>query len=181
MSDPTFSAKKGSKIDLSQWLLAEVEKKIVPPEQLGAFAAAVRKARKSLVSLNGSFDLFHAGHLFILFEASRQADILIVALNSDESIKRYKSPDRPIIPLKERLELIGALECVDYVTWFDETDPREVLSLLRPDVHVNGAEYGENCIEAEVVKKAGGRLHLVQRIDGLSSSAIIRKIHELPL
>jgi bifunctional ADP-heptose synthase (sugar kinase/adenylyltransferase) len=76
------------------------------------------------------------------------------------------------------MKLMAALEMVDYVTWFDETDPRQILSIIKPDVHVNGAEYGENCIEAEVVKAHGGKIHIVQLIPGMSTSQIIKKIVE---
>ncbi|MBM3183843.1 MAG: adenylyltransferase/cytidyltransferase family protein, partial [Chlamydiae bacterium] len=124
-------------------------------------------------------DLLHAGHLFIIHEASRQADILILALNTDHSIRSYKGEGRPIIPLQYRLEMIAALEFVDLVTWFDESDPRALLAKIKPDVHVNGQEYGENCIEAEVVKSNGGKLHLVERIPTLSTSNIIQKILEV--
>ena len=99
-----------------------------------------------------------------------------MALNSDASIKRYKGPKRPIISLEDRLSMMAALEFVDYVTWFEEDDPRKILSLIRPHVHVNGVEYGENCIEAETVKENGGRLHLVKRIPSLATSEIIRAI-----
>lgn len=120
----------------------------------------------------------HAGHLFILHEASKQADLLIVALNSDVSVQKYKGKDRPLIPLQYRLEMMAAIEFVDYVTWFDETDPCKLLEKIKPDVHVNGIEYTENCIEAETVKTHGGRIHLVDRITGLATSAIIEKIQK---
>lgn len=100
-------------------------------------------------------------------------------LNTDKSIQTYKSPDRPIIPLKYRLEMIAALECVSFVSFFDEVDPCAVLSKIRPDVHVNSVEYGADCIEAETIKSFGGRIHLVDRIEGLSSTAIIKKIQEM--
>ena len=154
------------------------QRKILPPDQLSNKVESLKAQGLKIATLNGSFDLLHAGHLFMLFEASKVADVLIVALNSDASIQKYKSPDRPIIPLDYRLEMMSAIEFVDYVTWFEETDPRELLSMIRPDVHVNGAEYGENCIEAEVVKKGGGRLHLLPRIPGLATSDIIKKIQE---
>jgi rfaE bifunctional protein nucleotidyltransferase chain/domain len=101
-----------------------------------------------------------------------------MALNTDRSIKEYKSPLRPIIPLEYRYQMIAALEMVDHVTWFDETDPRKILARIRPDVHVNGAEYGENCIEADVVRSYGGRIHIVSLVPGLSTSQIIKKIVE---
>lgn len=156
-----------------------LQKKLVEPERLEETVRALRSEKKTIATLNGSFDLLHAGHLFIIHEASKQADCLIVALNSDASIRMYKSPDRPLIALQHRLEMMAALSFVGYVTWFEETDPRSLLSKIKPDVHVNGAEYGENCIEADVVKANGGRLHLVRRIPSLSTSAIIEKIKAL--
>ena len=85
-----------------------------------------------------------------------------MALNTDRSIQQYKSPLRPIIPLEYRLQMIAALACVTYVTWFDETDPRCLLETIKPDVHVNGAEYGSACIEADTVLSNGGKLHIRQ-------------------
>jgi rfaE bifunctional protein nucleotidyltransferase chain/domain len=154
-------------------------RKVVTPDNLRKQIESLRKEGKTIATINGSFDLMHAGHLFMLYEAAQQCDVLIVALNSDASIRAYKSKDRPIIPLKERIELMSAIEFVDYITWFEETDPRAILEIVRPDVHVNGAEYGENCIEAEVVRKNGGKLFLVPRIAGLATSDIVKKIKSL--
>ncbi len=153
--------------------------KLIDPKHLSQKIAEIRKEKKSIATLNGSFDLMHAGHLHIIFEASKQADILIVALNTDQSIKAYKSPDRPIVPLQYRIDMMVAIACIDYITWFDETDPRNTLEIIRPDVHVNGIEYGENCIEAMTVKQNGGRVHLVDRIPGLATSNIISKIIDI--
>lgn len=155
-----------------EWL----QKKLVEPKNLDELILSLRSKGLKIASLNGSFDLLHAGHLFIIHEASKQADVLIVALNSDESIKKYKGQNRPIIDLKYRLEMMAALEFVDYVTWFDEVDPCALLSKIKPDVHVNGVEYGKNCIEAKTVQSFGGKIHLVERIGTLASSAIIEKI-----
>ncbi len=152
------------------------KKKWIDPSSIQEKVASLKSQNKSIATLNGSFDLMHAGHLYIIYEAKKQADILIVALNSDSSIQRYKSPDRPIISLQYRLELMSALEFVDYVTWFDETDPCALLTKICPDVHVNGIEYGENCIEASTVKQCGGKIHLVDRIPGLATSDILKKI-----
>lgn len=121
----------------------------------------------------------HSGHLYILFAASRQADVLIVALNTDSSIQKYKGKSRPIISLEHRAKMLCAIKWVSYVTFFDETDPREILKDIRPDVHVNGAEYGADCIEKQVVESVGGHIHLVDRIEGLSTSEIIKKIKQL--
>ncbi len=153
--------------------------KIFPSQSLMTILNNQRSLGKTVATLNGSFDLLHAGHLHILYEASKTADILVVALNTDASIQRYKSTSRPIIPLQERLEMVAALGIVDYVTWFEEDDPRNLLHLLRPDVHVNGAEYGHNCIEADIVRECGGRLHLVDRIPGLATSQILSTIRNL--
>ncbi|NBO24439.1 MAG: D-glycero-beta-D-manno-heptose 1-phosphate adenylyltransferase [Chlamydiae bacterium] len=154
-------------------------KKIIQPDQLLDLVKQLKAKGKRVVSLNGSFDLLHAGHLYMIEEAKKQGDILILALNSDDSIKRYKSPLRPIISLNDRMQMIAALEKVDYVTFFDEIDPREVLKKIEPDVHVNGLEYGQDCIEAQTVKELGGTLYLVPRIEGLSTSSIIKKIKSL--
>jgi rfaE bifunctional protein nucleotidyltransferase chain/domain len=156
----------------------EYKRKIIAPANLLSTITALRAQHKTIATLNGSFDLLHAGHLQSIYEASQMGDILLVALNTDLSIQQYKSPKRPIIPLEYRLQMMAALEFIDYLTWFDETDPRQILSLIKPDVHVNGAEYGENCIEAECVRSNGGRLHIVKLVPGLSTSAIVRKIQE---
>jgi D-glycero-beta-D-manno-heptose 1-phosphate adenylyltransferase len=153
--------------------------KIFSAQDVVRLLAPQRARGKTVGLLNGSFDLLHAGHLYILYEASRVADILVVALNTDESIKRYKSQSRPIISLQDRLEMVSALSFVDYVTWFAEDDPCQLIHIIRPDVHVNGIEYGRNCIEASSVKECGGRLHLVERIPGLATSTVIKTIQNL--
>lgn len=112
----------------------------------------------------------------ILYQASLQAEVFIVALNSDASIKQYKSPLRPIVPLEERRKMIAAISFVDYVTHFEETNPIAFLEKVSPDVHVNGAEYGEECFERDTVIKNGGRIHIVPLVEGLSTSAIIEKV-----
>ena len=155
------------------------KKKWIEPDNVASFVAALKSKGKTIATLNGSFDLMHAGHLHIIYEAKQQASLLIIALNTDASIKRYKSASRPIITLNYRLQMVSALEFVDYVTWFDETDPCAILSKIRPDVHVNGAEYGKECVEAATVKECGGRLHLVERIDGLATSDVISKVRGL--
>jgi len=151
------------------------KKKVIDPKELRERAQEIRSAEKSIVTLNGSFDLLHAGHLHILYEASRQADILIVALNSDDSIKQYKSASRPLIPLEYRLQMLSAIEFVDHVTWFNETDPRDLLKKIQPDVHVNGSEYKGRCIEESVVHK----VHYVDLIPGLSTSQIVDKVQRI--
>lgn len=158
---------------MPEWL----QKKLIEPSQIEEKIKAIRSGKK-LVTLNGSFDLLHAGHLYILHEAKKQGDLLLVALNSDRSIQQYKGPKRPIVPLRYRLEMMAAIEWVDFVTWFEETDPRTLLAKIRPETHVNGAEYGMQCIEAETVLGFGGRLHLVDRIPSLATTTLIEKIKQ---
>lgn len=152
---------------------------MLEPKRLQETIKHLREEKRTIATLNGSFDLLHAGHLEIIFQASLQADILIVALNTDLSIKQYKDEKRPIIPLMQRMLLIAGLEMVDYVTYFEETDPRQLLLKIQPDVHVNGSEYGQNCIEKETVLMQKGRLHIVEKIPGLSTSHIINKIKKI--
>lgn len=160
-----------------QWATA-YQSKVIAPKHLASHVQALKQQGRQIVTLNGSFDLLHAGHLQIIYEASQQGNCLILALNSDASIQQYKSPKRPIIPLDYRLQMIAALQFVDYVTWFEELDPCQLLTMIQPHVHVNGAEYGENCIEAEAVKAHGGKIYIVDLLPGLSTSHIIHKIQE---
>jgi D-beta-D-heptose 7-phosphate kinase/D-beta-D-heptose 1-phosphate adenosyltransferase len=153
--------------------------RVVLRRDLAALCAALRAKGKRIVTVNGSFDLLHAGHLHILNQARRQGDALIVGLNADVSVTAHKGPGRPIVPQHQRTEMLLALRYVDYVHVFDELTPNAFLSEVRPDVHVNGTEYGEDCIEAPIVKRHGGRIHLVDRIDGSSSSLLRERLAAL--
>lgn len=154
--------------------------RLVARADLAPLAARLRAQGKRIVTINGSFDLLHAGHLHILEEARRQGDALIVGLNSDASVKRYKSADRPLIPEADRARMLLALRCVDYVHVFDEDAPMAFLEEVKPDVHVNGSEYGADCVEAPTVRKYGGRIHIVEKVPGLSTSAIVDRIRATP-
>lgn len=153
-----------------------IKKKIILPADLDKTLGEIRDSHKSIATLNGSFDLLHAGHLEMIYQASLQADVLLVALNTDRSIQEYKSPKRPIVPLQQRMEMMAALFMVDYVTYFDEVDPRDILRKIRPSVHVNGSEYGADCIEAATILEGGGRMHIVSLVPGFSTSALLTKI-----
>jgi rfaE bifunctional protein nucleotidyltransferase chain/domain len=157
----------------------EARKKFVDPSDLGTFCENLRKEGKTIATLNGSFDLLHPGHYEMIYQGACQADILLLLLNTDASIRGYKGPDRPINPLEVRLLNMAAIGMVDCLTWFDEFDPIAKLDIIRPDVHVNGSEYGEDCIEAEVVKKHGGRIHIVSLVNGFSSTNLIEKIRSV--
>ena len=147
--------------------------RLVPRLALSQLAATLRAKGKRIVTTNGSFDLLHNGHLHLLNEARQRGDVLIVGLNSDASVKAYKGPNRPIVPERRRAEMLLALRMVDYVHIFDEPDPIAFLKELNPDVHVNGAEYGEDCIESATVRRGGGTVHIVNRIPGISTSRLI--------
>jgi D-beta-D-heptose 7-phosphate kinase/D-beta-D-heptose 1-phosphate adenosyltransferase len=148
--------------------------RLIERQALAGLAASLRARGKRIVTLNGSFDLLHNGHLFILSEARQQGDVLIVGLNSDASVRAYKGPSRPLVPERRRAEMLLGLRVVDYVHIFDETDPIAFIGEVKPDVHVNGSEYGEDCIERDAVKANGGRLHLVRRIPGLSTTGLLQ-------
>jgi D-beta-D-heptose 7-phosphate kinase/D-beta-D-heptose 1-phosphate adenosyltransferase len=137
----------------------------------------LREAGKRLVFTNGCFDLIHIGHIHLLQEARQQGDCLVVAVNSDSSVRQIKGPDRPKISEEERAELLAALGCVDWVTIFDEPDPLVLIQLLKPDVLVKGADWPEEeIIGAPEVKAAGGQVLRVQLEPGISTSALIKKI-----
>lgn len=153
-------------------------KKIYKREELKRVIENLRNKNKKtrIVTCNGSFDILHAGHVYFLKEAKKQGNVLVVMLNSDKSIKKYKSKDRPINKEKNRAEVVAALEFVDYVTVFPETTPIKTLDMIKPDVHANGEEYGKDCIEAKTVNKYGGRLYLIKKFRDFSTTGMIRKI-----
>lgn len=150
--------------------------RLIPRNGLAHLAAALRARGKRIVTINGSFDILHNGHLHILNEARQCGDVLIVGLNSDSSVKSYKGSDRPIVSERHRAEMLLALRTVDYVHIFDEADPIAFLTEVSPDVHVNGSEYGEDCIESETVRRGGGKIHIVNRIPGLSTSLLVNAL-----
>ncbi len=153
--------------------------RILARSQLKNWSKNLKQMGKTIVTINGSFDLLHAGHLEILKEAKNQGDVLLIGLNSDSSVKKYKGPKRPIVDENNRAKMLLALEYVDYVHVFKEDNPIKFLSEVFPHVHVNGSEYGKNCIEADIVKKGKGVIHVVNLVPGLSTSNIINKIKEL--
>jgi len=152
------------------------EEKILPLSEIVARRVAYGKEGKSVVTTNGSYDILHAGHIKSLEESKAQGDVLIVGINSDHSVRQYKSPDRPIVPEGDRALIVAALACVDHVFVFDELDPIEFITQLKPDVHTNSSDYGQDCVEAPAVRAGGGRLHLLKKYDGLSTSEVIEKI-----
>jgi rfaE bifunctional protein nucleotidyltransferase chain/domain len=121
-----------------------------------------RAAGRKIAFANGCFDLLHVGHIRYLEGAANEGDLLVVALNSDDSVRELKGEGRPLMPEAERAELIAALRCVDYVTIFRERSPARLLSVLKPDVQCKGTDYTADGVpEAEVVRSYGGRVAIV--------------------
>jgi len=154
---------------------------ILAPERLRAWAEAVRAAGRTIAFTNGCFDLLHSGHLASLTQAAEGADELVVALNSDASVRRLKGPGRPLLPEADRASLIAALRPVSAVTIFAEPTPLETILQIRPDVLVKGSEYTEeDIVGAPEVKSWGGRILRVPMVPGWSTSQIIEAIRRLP-
>jgi D-beta-D-heptose 7-phosphate kinase/D-beta-D-heptose 1-phosphate adenosyltransferase len=151
--------------------------KVLGREELTARAAGWRVAGKRIVFTNGCFDLLHAGHLSLLQEAARQGDVLVLAINSDESVQRLKGPDRPIVPAHERAEMLAALSFVDAVTIYPEDTPLETLRAVRPHVLVKGQDYTPaTVIGRELVEADGGRVALVPLVAEKSTTALVNRI-----
>jgi rfaE bifunctional protein nucleotidyltransferase chain/domain len=137
----------------------------------------LKSQNKKIVFTNGCFDILHIGHTRYLHAARELGDRLIVAVNSDRSVRSIKGPGRPVLNQEERTEILAALESVDLVVIFDQDDPLEVIKYLVPDVLVKGADWKEDdIIGADVVKKAGGKVLTIPFISGYSSSRIIKRI-----
>jgi len=147
-------------------------------EAILRFGREKRNGRR-VVFTNGCFDLLHPGHMRSLEMARELGDALIVGLNSDASVRQLKGEGRPILPERERAEILAALESVDAVVIFDDPTPREVIARLLPDVLVKGGDWpGDKIVGREEVEAAGGRVVSLPVVPGYSTSAILRKIRE---
>ena len=152
-----------------KFALKEVEKHIQDAKAQG----------KTIVFTNGCFDLLHAGHLSSFHQARQYGDILVVAVNSDASVKRNKGESRPIIDEVNRMKMVAALEYVDYVVLMEEDNPTRILSVLQPDVVVKGKDWeGKYMPEREMIEAYGGKMQFIELEQGLSTTAIIGKIQE---
>lgn len=147
--------------------------------------ADMKKARERfdakdrvLVFTNGAFDILHAGHVAYLNFARAQGDALVVGLNSDASVKRYKGDKRPINSESDRALVLAALECVDYVVVFDEDEPRDLIAEIVPDVLVKGADWAHYVSGRDIVEANGGRVVLADMLQGRSTTNAIQRIVE---
>jgi D-beta-D-heptose 7-phosphate kinase/D-beta-D-heptose 1-phosphate adenosyltransferase len=151
--------------------------KILPREPLREKLEGLKGEGKKIIFTNGCFDIIHAGHVRYLEEAKKLGDILVLALNSDSSVKTIKGEKRPIVPQEERAIVVGALESVDYVTLFDEETPLRLIEYLRPHVLVKGGDWKEeNVVGREAVSHWGGCVVIIPEIPGASTTNVIEKI-----
>jgi D-glycero-beta-D-manno-heptose 1-phosphate adenylyltransferase len=158
-----------------------MHRKIISSKYLVALVAKLRKQGKRIVTTNGCFDLLHVGHIKGLQDARAFGDVLIVAVNSDSSVRSIKDPTRPIINQKERMQMLAAFSCVDYVTLFSEKTPEAVLGIIKPDVHVKAGYRMADLPEAVVVRAHGGRVVALPRLkNSISTTQIIQKIRKIP-
>jgi D-beta-D-heptose 7-phosphate kinase/D-beta-D-heptose 1-phosphate adenosyltransferase len=154
-----------------------MEQKILSPDDLLGVRQALRAAGKTLVFTNGVFDLLHVGHVRYLAAARALGDVLLVAINSDRTVRELKGEGRPITNENERAEILAALRQVDYVTIFDDVSPRALIAKLLPDVLVKGGDYNLDEIHGrEEVEAAGGRVVSLPFIEGASTSGIIERM-----
>lgn len=156
--------------------MRDAEQKIRKRDELAGECARLRAAGKKIVFTNGAFDLMHAGHATYLEFARKQGDVLIVALNTDASVRRYKGEKRPIVDEQNRARMMAALECVDYVTWFDEDEPKELIGELQPDVLVKAEDWAHYVSGRDIVEARGGKVVLAPMVEGLSTTRLIEKI-----
>ena len=156
--------------------MREAEKKIRDRKALAEECGRLRAAGKKIVFTNGAFDLMHAGHATYLEFARKQGDVLVVGLNTDASVRRYKGEKRPIVDERNRARMLAALECVDYVTWFDEDEPKALIAELQPDVLVKAEDWAHYVSGRGVVESRGGKVILAPMVEGLSTTKLIEKI-----
>ena len=146
------------------------------PDGAAAFAGRVREGGGKIVCTNGVFDLLHPGHVRYLQEARALGTALIVAVNSDRSVRAIKGPSRPINPERERAEVLLGLAAVDAAVIFDEETPHEIIGLIQPDILVKGADWGpDSIIGRDIVEARGGRVVRIALAEGYSTTELIRR------
>jgi len=148
---------------------------VVKRENIRQVVKEIQESGKTVVTTNGCFDILHVGHVRYLTKTKSFADYSVVLLNSDKSVKLIKGEGRPINNEDDRAEILGALTCVDYVVFFDESSPRDLLDEIKPDVHTKGADYSiETLPEADVIIKNGGKIEFITFVEGKSTTNTIK-------
>jgi rfaE bifunctional protein nucleotidyltransferase chain/domain len=153
------------------------QEKIVARDRLVAIVRELKAAGKKVVFTNGCFELLHVGHTRYLREARALGDVLVVGVNSDASVRAIKGPRRPLQPEGDRAEILASLECVDYVTLFDEETPAELIAAVVPDVLVKGGDWPlDQIVGGDTVEAAGGTVTTIPLIEGRSTSELLDRI-----
>ncbi len=151
----------------------------LPPNQLAPILQKLQAQGKKVVFTNGVFDLLHLGHVTYLQKARDLGDVLVVALNSDASVKRIKGPLKPLLPLAERAEMLLALSCVDYTTFFEEDTPFEAVKILKPNVLVKGGDWAvDKIVGGDLVQSWGGVVTNIPVVPGRSTTNLIEIVRE---
>ncbi|MFZ1036725.1 MAG: D-glycero-beta-D-manno-heptose 1-phosphate adenylyltransferase [Smithella sp.] len=154
--------------------------KILERNALSNELEKLRKKGKKIAFTNGCFDILHVGHVRYLREAKKTADVLVLALNSDSSVRSIKGEKRPLMNENERAEILAALEFIDFITIFEELTPLELICCLKPDILIKGGDWPEEkVVGREEVKKWGGRVAIIPEIEGKSTTNIVEKIKKL--
>jgi D-beta-D-heptose 7-phosphate kinase/D-beta-D-heptose 1-phosphate adenosyltransferase len=149
-------------------------------KDLKALCLSYESSNKKVVMTNGCFDILHAGHTYILEESKKLGDILIVALNSDSSIKKIKSKDRPIVPELDRAYVLSCLSSVDHIILFDNESPEEIICEILPEILIKGSDYnGKKVAGEDCLIRNGKKVVLIDLIEGKSSTSIIDKVSKL--
>jgi len=145
-------------------------------QEVAARVRRLQSAEQKIVFTNGCFDILHAGHIEILRRARDSGDVLVVAINSDASVARLKGSNRPIIPERERAELLDGFEMVDFVCSFDEDTPQEAILKIHPDVLVKGADWTDNIVGQREVESWGGKVLTLPLVEGCSTTGIVERV-----
>jgi len=149
-------------------------------DDIEKFCESIRNEGKKIVFTNGCFDIIHPGHTFYLKKAKEYGDILIIGLNSDESVNRLKGAERPLNNAEDRAEVLLSLKPVDYVVVFTDDTPLELIKRVKPDVLVKGGDYKkEDIVGADFVENRGGEVVVIPFVEGKSTSALVEKIKKL--
>lgn len=157
-----------------------IQDKIKDVHSLKSILTEAKEQKKTVVFTNGCFDILHVGHVTYLEEAKKQGDILVIAINTDDSVKRMKGSGRPVVCQEDRLKVLASLQSVDFVTTFAEDDPGSIIKELGPNILIKGSDWKEDeIIGGSYVKKAGGKVITIPFRKGYSSSLLITKIKSL--
>lgn len=164
-------------------MLMPMSTKLLASEELAAVLRRARSSHQRIVFTNGCFDLMHVGHTRYLQAAKALGDLLVVGVNSDESVRALnKAPDRPIVPEAQRAEVLASLGCVDYVVIFNEPDPLRLITMVQPDVLVKGGDWTpDRIIGRDVVEGRGGIVKTIPLVPGISTTSLIQRIRSQPI